>query len=92
METPARMMQLVRQMRRQGYEVLNLVFHSSALMGGCGPFVRTEADEQVFQKKLGTFLHLVSKEGVLFAPLSEVAKPSPPIMLDRRRPGLVLLR
>jgi hypothetical protein len=92
METPARMMRLVRQMRRQGYEVLNLVFHSSALMGGCGPFVRTEADEQVFQKKLGTFLHLVSKEGVLFAPLSEVAKPSPPIMLDRRRPGLVLLR
>ncbi len=33
------MMQLVRQMRNQQYEVLNLVFHSSALLEGCGPFV-----------------------------------------------------
>ena len=89
METPARMMQLVRQMRYQGYEVLNLVFHSSALMGGCGPFVRTQAEERLFLEKLGSFLRLASKNGVVFAPLSEAAKPSPPIMPDRRRPGLM---
>ncbi len=89
METPVRMMQLVRQMRHQGYEVLNLVFHSSALMGGCGPFVRTRAEEQLFLEKLGSFLRLASKNGVVFAPLSEAAKPSPPMMPDRRRPGLV---
>ncbi len=89
METPVRMMQLVRQMRNQGYEVLNLVFHSSALMGGCGPFVRTQAEEQRFLKKLGSFLRLASQDGVVFSSLSEAAKPSPPTMLDRRRPGLV---
>ncbi len=74
METPARMIQLVRQMKQQGYEVLNLVFHSSALMAGCGPFVRTKADEQIFLEKLEAFLNLASEEGVVFAPLSEAAR------------------
>ena len=74
METPASMIQLVRQMRSQGYEVLNLVFHSSALMAGCGPFIRTEADEYLFLGKLGTLLSLARKEGVVFAALSEAAR------------------
>ena len=82
METPTRMMQLVRQMRHQGYEVLNLVFHSSALMGGCGPFVRTQAEEQVFLEKLRLFLRLASKNGVVFAPLSEAASRSFPLTAD----------
>lgn len=73
MDTPARMMQLVRQMRNQGYEVLNLVFHSSALMAGCGPFIRTERDEQVFLKRLVTLLQFARNEGVVFVPLSAVA-------------------
>lgn len=73
MDTPARMMQLVRQMRNQGYEVLNLVFHSSALMAGCGPFIRTERDEQVFLKRLVTLLQFARNEGVVFVPLSAAA-------------------
>jgi hypothetical protein len=73
METPARMIQLVRQMRRQGYEMLNLVFHSSALMAGCGPFVRTAPDEQSFLKRLVTFLQWARDEGVVFLPLSDAA-------------------
>lgn len=77
METPARMLQLVRQMRRQGYEVLNLVFHSSALMGGCGPFVRSEVDEYVFLRNLATFLWSANEEGVVFVTLSEAAGLSP---------------
>jgi len=72
METPARMMQLVRQMRRQGYGVLNLVFHSSALMGGCGPFVRTSADEQPFLETLRTVLHRVTRDAVTGCPLSQI--------------------
>lgn len=72
METPSRMLQLVRQMRHQGYEVLNLVFHSSALMGGCGPFVRTSAEEQLFLERLRTFLHRVTGEAVTCASLSRV--------------------
>lgn len=72
METPARMIQLVRQMRHQGYEVLNLVFHSSALMGGCGPFVRTSAEEQPFLERLRTFLHRVTREAVTCSPLSQL--------------------
>lgn len=70
-ESPARMMQLVRQMRHQGYKVLNLVFHSTALIKGCSPFVRTKMDEQLFLQNLRRFLDLVSKEGVVCAPLSE---------------------
>lgn len=73
METPARMIQLVRQMRSQGYEILNLVFHSSALMAGCGPFVRTARDEQFFLKRLVTFLQWAREEGVVFLPLSDAA-------------------
>ena len=72
-ETPARMIQLVRQMRNQGYKVLNLVFHSSALMGGCGPFVRSETEAQLFLKNLCMFFRLMSKEGVVFASLAEAA-------------------
>ncbi|MBS0170979.1 MAG: polysaccharide deacetylase family protein [Nitrospira sp.] len=75
-ETPAMMLQLVRQMRRQGYRVLNLVFHSSALMSGCGPFVRTSAGEQRFLKTLKTFLELVSMEGVTCTPLSKMVAPA----------------
>lgn len=74
METPARMIRLVRQMMSQGYEVLNLVFHSTALMKGCSPFVRTEADEQRFLGNLRQFLGLVKEEGVVCASLSEAAR------------------
>jgi peptidoglycan/xylan/chitin deacetylase (PgdA/CDA1 family) len=82
METPARMMQLVRQMRHQGYEVLNLVFHSSALMGGCGPFVRSQSDEQTFMRNLNTFFHLALKDGIGFVTLSEAAGCSFPLTAD----------
>lgn len=73
METPARMIQLVRQMRNQGYGVLNLVFHSSALMGGCGPFIRSEADERIFLENFRRFLGLAKEEGAVCAALSETA-------------------
>ena len=68
------MIQLVRQMRNQGYEVLNLVFHSTALMKGCSPFIRTETDEQLFLKHLRRFLGLVRAEGVMSVRLSQAAK------------------
>jgi hypothetical protein len=73
METPSRMMRLVRQMMRQGYEVLNVVFHSTALVKGCGPFVRTVADEERFLENLRYFLTLAQQEGVNSAPLSSLA-------------------
>ena len=82
METPTRMMQLVRQMRHQGYEVLNLVFHSSALMGGCGPFVRSQSDEQAFMRKLNTFLRLALEDGIGFVTLSEAASCCFPLTSD----------
>jgi hypothetical protein len=82
METPAMMMQLVRQMRSQGYELLNLVFHSSALLGGCGPFVRSQADEHAFMRKLNTFLGLALKDGIVFVTLSDAARCSSPLPAD----------
>lgn len=78
METPARMMRLVRQMRRQRYELLNLVFHSSALLEGCGPFVRSRADEYAFLKRLRTFLYHARNDGIGFVALSEAARYSVP--------------
>ncbi len=79
LETPVRMIQLVRQMMNQGYDVLNLVFHSTALQKGCNPFVRTDADEQRFLENLHGFLGLVKEEGVMCITLSEAARlrPSP---------------
>ena len=82
METPAIMMQLVRQMRSQGYELLNLVFHSSALLGGCGPFVRSQADEHAFMRKLHTFLCLALEDGIGFVALSEAASCCFPLAAD----------
>lgn len=79
METPARMMQLVHQMRNQHYELLNLVFHSSALLAGCGPFVRSQSDEQAFISRLTTFLHHALKEGIVCVALSEAANNFTPI-------------
>jgi len=79
METPVKMMQLVRQMMSQGYEVLNLVFHSTALLKGYSPFARTEADEQRFLENLRRFLGLAKDEDVTCTTLSEAARlrPSP---------------
>ena len=51
-----------------------MVFHSTALMKGCSPFVRTETDEQLFLEHLHRFLGLVKEEGVVCAPLSEDAR------------------
>lgn len=93
METPAMMMQLVRQMRNQGYELLNLVFHSSALMGGCGPFVRSQADEHAFMRKLSAFLGLALKDGIVCVTLSEAASyfsSIPPDAVAILEPPLVL--
>lgn len=82
METPAKMMQLVRQMRSQNYELLNLVFHSSALLSGCGPFVRSQSDEHVFMRRLRTFLRHALEDGVVFVALSEAAQCTAPITAE----------
>jgi len=82
METLARMIQLVRQMQIQQFELLNLVFHSSALMEGCGPFVRSRADEQAFLRRLRTFLDHAVKEGIVCVSLSAAARDFVPTPLE----------
>jgi hypothetical protein len=81
------MIRLVRQMAKQGYEVLNVVFHSTALVKGCGPFVRTSADEMRFLEKLRRFLAFVQEEGVPSAPLSSLTPlplPDSPVAMVSR--------
>jgi len=73
LESPVRMIRLVRQMRNQGYGALNLFFHSTSLMKGCNPFVRTAEDEQRFLQNLNCFLGLVKEEGVTFSTTSGIA-------------------
>lgn len=71
-ETTARMIQLVKQMQWHGYGLLNLVFHSSSLLAGCNPFVRTIDQQQTFLSRLRRFLEYCRRTGVTFERLSSL--------------------
>ncbi|MCW5799424.1 MAG: hypothetical protein LZF60_260045 [Nitrospira sp.] len=71
-ETTARMIQLVKQMEWHGYGLLNLVFHSSSLLAGCNPFVRTIDQQQTFLLRLRRFLEFCSRTGITFERLSSL--------------------
>lgn len=71
-ETTARMIQLVKQMEWHGYGLLNLVIHSSSLLAGCNPFVRTIAQQQTFLSRLRRFLEFCERSGIVFDRLSSI--------------------
>jgi len=66
------MIRLARAMMRDGYRVLNLMFHSPSLLAGLTPFTGTAGDERQFLDHLEEFLTFARGEGVKPARLSEL--------------------
>jgi hypothetical protein len=50
------MIMLGRRMEDNKYPCLNMTFHSSSLIGGLSPFVRTVEEEQLFLQRIVDFL------------------------------------
>jgi len=66
------MIRLAQTMSRNGYPILNLVFHSPGLKAGLTPFTRTEAEEKRFLQRLQEFLVFGRDAGFEPIRLSEV--------------------
>jgi hypothetical protein len=67
----ASMIQLARRMAENDYTMVNMFFHSSSLLRGNSPFVKTAADEQAFMDRIRTFLEYARGEGMHPITLSE---------------------
>jgi hypothetical protein len=69
-ETTRRLIQLVNQMTRRGYSLLNVVFHSSSLLSGCNPFVQSARQREAFLTKVRRILAYCQDRGIVFERLS----------------------
>jgi len=65
------MIRLSQKMLETGYPILNLVFHSTSLKAGLGPFVKTEEDERRFLQTIREFLVFIRNAGIPSIKLSE---------------------
>jgi hypothetical protein len=65
------MMRLTNTMMRQGYQIINMFFHSTALMAGFGPFVKTKEDEVQFLHRIEDFLAFTQRAGIESIRLSD---------------------
>ena len=74
LEDSDNMIKLTRVLMRKGYPFINMFFHSSSLMAGLGPFVRTPADESRFLGRIRRFLAFVRSEGIGSVGLSEAGE------------------
>jgi hypothetical protein len=52
------MIRLARRMEKNHHTCLNMVFHSTSLLAGLSPFVKTKEDEDLFFKKIRLFLEV----------------------------------
>lgn len=70
--TISRMKQLAAAVVRRGIPVLVLMFHSSSLLPGCSPYVKTEQDLNLFLERLEVFFTFACNELLLDSvPLGE---------------------
>jgi len=74
MSTAEQMKALANRMVKNGYSFLNLTFHSTSLKGGLSPFVKTVVDEDLFLKKLSSFLRVARDAGWESLTLAELEK------------------
>jgi len=58
-------------MAKNQCKVLNMFFHTPSLLHGNNPFVRTEADEEVFLERIRVFLDYTVKENIPSITLAE---------------------
>jgi hypothetical protein len=68
------MIRLARTMTKRGGRVLDLTFHSSSLLPGATPFVRSEADKRAFVTRIEKFLEFCAREEFVFSTASEVSE------------------
>lgn len=66
-----RMIRLVKRFMANGYEFVNLTFHSPSLMAGLTPFVKTESDERRFLRRIKECLVYLRDAGVESITLSD---------------------
>jgi hypothetical protein len=72
LENTHTLIQLSQRMVKNKYSCLNYTFHSSSLLSGLSPFVRTLGDELIFHEKIKEFLVFVNKQGWSSKTLSQV--------------------
>jgi hypothetical protein len=66
------MIKLTQMMTKKNYEILNMTFHSSSLIGGLSPFVKTKEDERQFGECIKNFLAFTHDAGIVSIKLSDV--------------------
>ncbi len=70
----ASMIRIARRALRNGVRTLNLCFHSSSLLPGLSPFVRTSADLADFLQRMEIFLRFAAESGIAFSRLSDATE------------------
>lgn len=65
------MIRLARRMEKNHHACLNMVFHSTSLVAGLSPFVKTKKDEDAFFMKIRTFLQVAREAGWSSTTLAE---------------------
>jgi hypothetical protein len=73
----AAMLRFLQHRQRRGQAVFSLSFHSSSLVPGRNPYVRSKADLHVFYDRLSAILDAIASRGFRFASLAEI-----PALLD----------
>jgi peptidoglycan/xylan/chitin deacetylase (PgdA/CDA1 family) len=72
--TGEEMIALAQSVKREGYRILNMFFHSTTLLAGLTPFTKTREDESAFMKRIETFLEYVATSGIESIKLCEARR------------------
>ena len=70
----SQMIRITSIMSQEGYQFANMFFHSTALMAGLSPFVKSKADESQFLKKIEEYLIFTKKSDIESIKLSDAPK------------------
>lgn len=68
------MISLTQRMIKNGYEIINLMFHSTTLKAGLTPFVKTREEEKRFLKNIKEFLAFARYSGIESIKLKDTLK------------------
>lgn len=74
------MLALVRTCLQRGCSELNMSFHSTTLLPGKSPFVKSQEDLDSFLASIEMVLKFAANEGLVFSALSEAHKDVRPVM------------
>lgn len=69
----SQMIRLTTAMMKQGYHMVNMFFHSTALKAGLSPFVKTREDEDRFLRTIEEYLVFAGNTGIESITLSNAA-------------------